>query len=211
MVNEVLSAAAVVLTVAIFWPYAAATRAGRITPHVFSWVIWTLVTVSVFFAQIADGGGIGAWPIGLSGVITAYVATLAWLRRADLEITRSDGAFLVGALSALPVWWVTSDPLWAVVILTVVDLSGFGPTARSAYHRPHEEQLRFFALAAVRNALVIAALEHHSVTTVLFPAAVGLGCLALVALLVVRRRRVPPKSLPDRSAWSARDRSQRLR
>lgn len=190
MASEILSAVAVVLTVAIFWPYAAATRAGRITPHVFSWVIWTLVTVSVFFAQLADGGGIGAWPIGLSGVITAYVATLAWFRRGDLEITRSDRVFLLVALSALPVWWLTSDPLWAVVILTGVDLSGFGPTARSAYHRPHEEQLRFFALAAARNALVVAALEHHSVTTVLFPAAVGLGCLALVALLIVRRRQV---------------------
>jgi hypothetical protein len=46
----------------------------------------------------------------------------------------------------------------------------------------------FFAMGAVRNSLVILALEHYSVTTVLFPAAVGAGCIAFVALLAWRRR-----------------------
>lgn len=43
-------------------------------------------------------------------------------------------------------------------------------------------------MGAIRNGLVILALEHYSVTTVLFPAAVGAGYAALVALLALRRR-----------------------
>lgn len=192
--REALSIAAVVLTFAMFWPYIAATRSGRIRPHVFSWVIWTLVTVSVFFAQVAGGAGVGALAIGISGCITGCVALLAWRRRADLEITRSDWGFLVAALSAIPAWWLTADPLWAVVILTGVDLSGFGPTYRAAWRRPHHEHVGFFAVGAVRNVLVIAALETVSVTTALFPAAVGVGCVLLVVLLLVRRRLVPDPS-----------------
>lgn len=191
MTREALSFAAVGLTFAMFWPYIAATRSGRIRPHAFSWVIWTLVTVSVCFAQVAGGAGIGALAIGISGVVTSYVALLAWQRRADLEITRSDWAFLTAALSALPVWWLTSDPLWAVIILTSVDLTGFGPTYRSAWRRPHHEHIGFFAIGAARNTLVVASLETVSVTTALFPAAVGVGCLILVALLLARRRTVP--------------------
>jgi hypothetical protein len=38
----------------------------------------------------------------------------------------------------------------------------------------------------VRNLLAILALEHYSMTTVLFPAAVGLGCIALVAMVAYR-------------------------
>jgi hypothetical protein len=43
-------------------------------------------------------------------------------------------------------------------------------------------------LAAVRNALAVLALEHYSLTTVLFPAAVGVACLAFVAMVGYRRR-----------------------
>ena len=191
MVKDLASAIAIILTVVIFVPYGRAALAGRIAPHAFSWLIWTLVTLSVFCAQLSDGAGVGAWPVGLSGAITASIAVLAWLGRGDVAPTRSDAYFLVAAASALPIWWATSDPVWAVLILTAIDLAGFGPTVRLAWRRPHHEQARFFALAAIRNALVVTALEHYSVATVLFPAAVGLGCLALVSLLLLRRRAVP--------------------
>lgn len=187
MHKELLSAAAIILTFALFLPYIRSIRRGETKPHVFSWVIWGLGTLIVFLAQLADHGGLGAWPIGISGVITSYIALLAYLKRSDLAITKTDWAFLVVALSALPFWFLTSDPLWTVVILTTVDLVGFGPTCRKAYVRPHDERIWFFCLSAVRNFLVLLALEHYSLTTVLFPAAVGFACLVLVALVAYRR------------------------
>jgi hypothetical protein len=90
----------------------------------------------------------------------------------------------------LPCWFFTSNPLWAVVTLTLVDLAGFGPTIRKAYVHPYNESVSFFALSAARNLLVILALEHYSLTTVLFPAAVGLSCLLVAFLLACRRRAV---------------------
>ncbi|PPE74930.1 hypothetical protein C3942_04430 [Solimonas fluminis] len=191
MSKELLSAAGIALTLAIFLPYALSVHRGRTRPHVFSWVIWALGTFVVFLAQLAGGAGIGAWPIGVSGLITMAIAVLAWRRRADLEITRGDRLFFAAALAALPCWLLTSDPLWAVVILTGVDLAGFGPTFRKAWQRPCEEPLWFYALGAVRNLLVLLALERCSATTALFPAAVGLACVALVILLAWRRRGPP--------------------
>jgi hypothetical protein len=88
----------------------------------------------------------------------------------------------------LPCWFFTSNPLCAVIILTGVDLAGFGPTFRSAYAHPHQERTGFYALAALRNAMVILALEHYSLTTVLFPAAVGIACLIFVGVVFYRRR-----------------------
>lgn len=186
--KELISAAAILVTFAMFLPYIRSIRQGRTKPHVFSWVIWALVTFVVFLAQLAGQAGVGAWAIGVSGMITVYIAWLAYARRADRTITRSDWGFLVAALSALPLWYLTADPLWAVVILTAVDLAGFGPTFRSAWARPFSEHAGFFALGALRNGLVLLALEHYSVTTALFPAAVGAGSIALVALILIRRR-----------------------
>ena len=185
--KELLSAVAVALTLIAFFPYIRSIITGAIRPHVFSWVIWGATTFGVFLAQLEDGGGTGAWPIGVSGIITIFIALLAYSKHADISITRTDWLFLVTALSSLPFWYIASDPLWAVVILTTVDVLGFGPTVRKAYYLPHSESLLFFGLFAARNLIVILALENHSVTTVLFPAVIAAACILLMSLVMYRR------------------------
>ena len=186
--KEILSAIAIALTLLAFVPYIRAIVNGTTRPHVFSWVIWGATTFVVFLAQLEGRGGVGAWPIGVSGTITLGIAGLAYVKRADMTITQADWLFLVSALSALPLWYLTSDPVWAVVILTTVDVLGFGPTARKVYRFPHSESVLFFALFAARNLIVILALEHYSVTTVLFPAVIAAACMLLIALALYRRR-----------------------
>jgi hypothetical protein len=186
--KEFLSAVAITLTFIAFFPYIRSIINGAIKPHVFSWVIWGTTTFVVFLAQLEDNGGAGAWPIGVSGSITIFVALLAYVKRADITITKTDWLFFVSAMSSLPFWYFTSDPLWAVVILTTVDVLGFGPTVRKAYILPHSESLLFFALFTARNLIVMMALENYSVTTVLFPAVIAAACILLMAMVAYRRR-----------------------
>jgi len=183
-----ISALALALTLYAFYPYLRDIAQGRVKPHVFSWVIWGTTTCAVFLAQLTAGGGIGAWVVGVSGGLSISVAVLAYLQRGDVAITRLDWGFFIAALSALPLWYVTADPLWAVVVLTTVDLLGFGPTVRKAHAAPHAESLPFFAVFLVRNLLVIVALAHWSWTTVLFPAAIALACGLVMGMIVWRRR-----------------------
>ena len=122
--------------------------------------------------------------------MTAYIAVLAYRTHSDRSITKADWVFLAVALAAFPCWFLTSNPLSAVVLLTMVDLAGFGPTFRSAYSHPHDERIGFYSLGVARNGLAVAALEHYSLTTVLFPAAVGVACVAFVAMVAYRRMRL---------------------
>jgi hypothetical protein len=186
--KELLRAVAIALTFAAFLPYIRTIVSGTTKPHVFSWIIWGTTTLVVFLAQIEGKGGVGAWPIGVSGIITIFIAFLAYVKRADITITKTDWLFFTTAMSSLPLWYLTSDPLWAVVVLTTVDVLGFGPTVRKAYSSPYSESLLFFALFTARNLLVIMALENYSVTTVLFPAVIAAACILLIALLTYRRR-----------------------
>ncbi len=185
--KEAFSVLAMTLTFAAFYPYVRAILKGKTRPHVFSWFIWAAVTFTVATAQLAGGAGVGAWPIAVSGLITGGVALLALSKSADTSIARLDWVFLALAFSALPLWWLTADPLAAVLILTSVDLLGFGPSIRKAWTLPDEENALFFTLGAVRNAFVMLALEHYSWTTALFPAAVGIACMAFVILILSRR------------------------
>jgi hypothetical protein len=77
MYKEFLSAFVIALTFIAFFPYIRSILNGTARPHVFSWVIWGSTTFIVLLAQMKDGGGAGAWPIGISGAITMYIAFLA--------------------------------------------------------------------------------------------------------------------------------------
>lgn len=185
--KELLSAIAIAITFIAFVPYIQSILQGKTKPHVFSWLIWASVTFTIFLAQLSDGGGAGAWPIGVSGLITLYVAILAYVKKSDTMITKKDWFFFILAIASLPFWYFTSNPLWAVIILTTVDLIGFAPTFRNAYHHPYEEQLTFYSLMASRNFIAIMALEHYSLTTILFPAATALACLIFIQMVILKR------------------------
>lgn len=185
--KPVLSAIAIAITLAALGPYLLASIRGAVRPHVFSWVIWGLTTLIVFAATVSQGGGAGAWPIALSAALSLAVAMVAWWRRSDVSTTRSDRLFLGAALITVPTWYLTSDPLYAVIVLTAVDLLGFGPTMRRAFIAPESESALFFLAFALRNAAVLGALEHYSLTTMLFPAAIGLACMGVVVVLLMRR------------------------
>jgi len=191
--KELYSALAIALTFIAFLPYIRSILQGITKPHVFSWVIWGSTTFVVFLAQLADKGGAGAWPIGVSGVITLYVAFLAYLKKSDNRITASDWMFFIVAMSSLPLWYFTSDPLSAVLVLTLVDVIGFGPTFRKAYCYPFDEQLRFFVIMAVRNLVSILALENYSQTTVLFPASIAFACIVFILMVLYRRKIIGEK------------------
>ena len=118
----------------------------------FSWLIWGSTTCVVFAAQLADRAGVGAWPIGVSGLVTA-------------------------------------NPLWAVLLLTLVDVLGFAPTFLKAYQFPYEEHLLFYMLITLRNLLTLAALQHYSLTTVFFPLVMAITCMLFILMVVYRRRK----------------------
>lgn len=186
--KETFSLIAIVITLAAFIPYIREIFRGTIRPHIFSWVIWGVTTLLIFLAQLEDNGGAGTWPIGVSASITIFIAYLAYLKRADVTITRVDWLFFIAALLSLPLWYLTSDPLWAVILLTAIDVAGFGPTVRKAYQFPYSESLLFFALFTLRNALVMLALENLTLTTLIFPAVMLILCVLMMAMIAYRRR-----------------------
>ena len=188
--KEIFSAIAIAITFIAFIPYIRSIHQGKTKPHAFSWIIWASVTFIIFLAQLSDGGGAGAWPIGISGLITLYVAFLAYTKKSDRLISKIDWLFFIIAMTSLPLWYLTSNPLWSVMILTTIDLLGFVPTFRKSYNHPYEEQLTFFNLMASRNLIAIIALENYSLTTLLFPAATAIACILFVLMVITRRTKI---------------------
>lgn len=186
-VKEYLSALGIALTFVAYLPYIYFIIKNKTKPHVFSWGIWGVTTIIVFLAQLSDKGGAGSWVIGVSGTLVTSIAVLAYVKKSDVTIKKIDWYFLFGAITALCFWYFSSNPLWAVVILTGMNVIGFGPTLIKAYANPFEENLNFFVILIPRNLISIAALEHYSLTTVLFPIITAMACLVLVGLVIYKR------------------------
>ena len=44
---------------------------GLTKPHIFTWFIWTLLTGIAFAGQLAGGGGLGSWVMGVTRIPNA--------------------------------------------------------------------------------------------------------------------------------------------
>ena len=187
MYKDYLSVIGIGLTFLAYIPYIHSILKNKIKPHVFSWLIWGVTTLIVFFAQLSDDGGVGAWVIGVSGVLVTGIALLAYIKKSDSSITKIDWFFLLIAILALCSWYLSSSAVSAVVVLTLMNVVGFAPTIRKSYHQPFSESLSFFVILVPRNLLSIAALEHYSVTTAFFPAVTAVACLILICVVLYRR------------------------
>jgi hypothetical protein len=185
--KAIFATIAILISAISFLPYIWSTLRGKVRPHVLSWSIWGLTTTIVFLAQRTAGAGVGAWPVGLAAMMAFLIAIIAYIKRAEIRITPTDWLFFVLALGALPLWYVTDNPLWAVLLVTAIDILGFGPTIRKAYHQPQTESVLFFSLIVLRNVFVLLALEHYSLTTALFPAAIGTMALIVAATVISQR------------------------
>lgn len=187
MIKALLSSAATLITIFAFVPYIRGILTSTIRPHVFTWIIWGLSTFIVGLAQFTARAGVGVWPILISGLITFYIAWLAYRKTSDTTITPVDWLCFIAALSAIPCWYLTHDPLSAVIILTIIDLLGYGPTLRKAYIHPHEEQALLYGIMTFRNMLVIGSFEEYSLTTLLFPIATIIANMIVMSVLWTRR------------------------
>lgn len=162
---------------------------GRTVPHLFSWLVWSLINCIGFAAQLSGGAGIASWVLGFSTLFTLTVTVTA-IFRGEKKITRSDQISLAGALLSIALWAVTQNPLWSVILISVIDCFGFYPTFRKSWQRPFDEPLFVYFISAVRFFMAIAALEVISVTTALFPATIAVANLAFVVMAAWRRRQI---------------------
>ena len=184
--SEIFGIASLLVTLLQYGPYSWRTYSGELHPHVFSYSIWGIGAAIVATAQWSAGAGPGAWAMGMVAVLCFVVVGLSL--RADVKyISKRDIWTLVAALAALPLWFYTQDPLFAVIIITLVDIAAFHMIFRKAIARPTEDSIVFYAIAIVQYALSIFATETYNLTTLLNPIALILCAAAVIAAMYLNR------------------------
>jgi hypothetical protein len=173
-------------------PYVIDTLKGKTKPHIYTWFIWGVVTLLVFFFQFNAGAGAGSWLTLSAGLVCLFIFMLSF-RHGARNITRLDAVFLMLALVALGLWVITKQPLVSVILLVVIDMLGFIPTIRKSWNKPYTETLFSYGLNTFRFAIGIYALEAYTAVTYLYPVAWLFANGLFSVLLLVRRKQVGKK------------------
>lgn len=176
-----------VLSVVSCLPYIRDIFLGKTKPHAFSWLIWSILSGVGFAAQLVEHGGAGSWVLGVATPFCVFVFFLS-LWRGERNYVMLDWISLFGALISIVLWWVTSDPTWSVVLITLIDVIAFVPTFRKAYAKPHEETISMYSMGALKFFLSIVALESFSIATWFYPAVLVLANTAFAWMLIYRRK-----------------------
>lgn len=161
---------------------------GEAKPHAFTWFVWGILGAIGFPAVLAAGGGAGAWILGMNALACLTIAGIGWQQK-RVEYDRVDWLALAGGLFGAFLWWLTSNPFYAVLLITLSDASAFGITIRKAYRFPFEENYSSFLVGIIYYVLGIFALENYNLTTWLYHAVIIVLDLVLVAVILIRRRK----------------------
>ncbi len=184
--KELLGVVSALIAVGVTIPYLWLTLKGKIKPHVYTWLIWSLTTGIAALARTLSEGGAGAWAQWASAASCILVTLLA-LSHGEKIITRGDKTALFIALLAIPVWLVTHNAFYAVAIVTCIDLVGYYPTFRKSYNAPHQEAVFNFAISNMMHILSTIALAEYSWTNILFQGAAVAANTLLIGMILVRR------------------------
>ena len=184
--KDMFGVLSLILSVVSYVPYARSIFVANTKPHAFTWLVWGAVMAIAFVAQLLDRAGAGSWATGLSAGFCLGIGVVA-LFRGEKHITRGDWIALVITLLAIPLWVVTSDPLWSVLLVTGIDAVAYYPTFRKSYAKPDEELAFKYVLTVIRYLFSLLALEHYTVVTSVYQLVSIVMEMAIVVMLLWRR------------------------
>ncbi|PFH21087.1 hypothetical protein [Burkholderia sp. JKS000303] len=171
-------------------PYALAIYRRTVRPHLFTWLVWSVVTAIAAAGQFVAGAGPSAWCTAAIAV-TCFLTFVASIFRGERGWTRIDWFFLCAALSAIPLWMLTDDPTISICLVTLIELAGLGPTVRKTLRDPWSESLAYFALCVLKYALALLALSRWNVAVAFYPSVNIIASIGICALMIVRRQALP--------------------
>lgn len=184
--KEILAIIATVVAIGGNIPYIRDAINKRVTPHPYTWFVWSIVSGITLFGQIVKGAGIGALPTAVAWIFTLSIFVFS-LRYGFKNVIKTDNYFLGGALLGLIPWVITKDPTISVVIAVGIDLIAFAPTIRKTWVRPASETPILYGANVLRHVLTLFSLQSYNIATTLHSIAMIATNTVMTNIIVFKR------------------------
>ncbi len=184
--KEVLVGVAVLFAVIGNIPYLLDVIKGRVKPHPYTWLVWSIVSLVTFFGQVVKGGGLASIPVGVSEFFTIIIFLFS-LRYGFKNIVRRDTYFLIAALLGLIPWYLTSDPTISVIVVVSIDLIAFLPTLRKTWVDADSETPILYGMNVLRHILILYSVSVYNIATTLH--SIVMICTNTLMVVFIKRKR----------------------
>jgi hypothetical protein len=185
--QEILGAIAFVISLWGTFVYIRSILTGETKPHLYTWLVFSILTCIAFIAQLSDNAGPGAWMVGVTA-LSCIATTLLSIKFGEKTRTTSDKIALIASLSAIIPWLMTKDPLLSVIMVSLIDVIAMFPTIRKSWNKPYEENLPSYWISNLKCIIALFALTNFSIVTSLYLIAIMIANTALIAVCVYRQR-----------------------
>jgi len=176
-----------IIAVVCFIPYIIDILKRKTEPHMYSWLIWTILQTIGVMAQLKEGAGYGAWALAIGAVFCFSIFLLSF-KYGTRNISKFDTFCLIASICTIIIYFAIENPVWAIIAVAIVDFVGFLPTFRKGFEEPDTETVSTFVMSATANVLSLIALQNYNVTTVFYIASLFFTNSSFAIMILLRRR-----------------------
>jgi hypothetical protein len=156
-----------IIAIVSFLPYIRDILRKKTEPHIYSWLIWTILQFIAITAQLKDGAGYGSWSL-IASMLLCFLIFVLGLKNGKKHITKFDTFCLILSLLTILVYLKINNSVVAIIMAVFINFIGFLPTLRKAYKNPQTETVVTYELGAIDNVLSLLALQNYTLVTTLY-------------------------------------------
>jgi len=161
---------------------------GSTRPNIVSQILWALLTAIAFSAQLSAGA---SWSILILGALMfnmIIIATLAMSGYGYNKYTSLDFACLGLAVAAIILWYLTAEPVLAIVLSVTASVLSAIPTFVKTYRDPHTELALAWGIAVVAAVLSLLSSTKWNIENLIFPTYLLIEALSIWSLAFFGQR-----------------------
>lgn len=162
-------------------------------PHIYTKLIWFILTGIGFVIQFKWGGGPGTWVL-LWTTITQAITLILCFKYGTKDITKLDTVLVILALLCIPLYLWVENKLIALVFIIFIDFLWYIPTWRKTYKDPYTEDLILWWFTNVKYILAVFALTEYNWHTMSYLVFLILANASLMFIIYFRRKSLEKKN-----------------
>lgn len=184
--HTVLGSVASLILFASIIPYIRSITHGTTRPSAVSWFGWALLFAIATAAQASKGLD---WSLAIPLISTISTTIIAFtaLYMGRVVWTRADGICIALGALAIILWMITKEPLAALILSMLADLSVTAPTIIKTYQDPTSEPALLWVMYVLAVTMELVATQQYTIYNLLFPVYTVIGS-AVIMVLALRGR-----------------------
>ncbi len=180
------------MTVITYSVYYYSIFTGETKPHRYTEFLYLIITWLIFTIQVSNEPSywsIYLWLIAFFSLASFLLSLKFWTN----DVTAFDKFCLWLWLITIPIWYVSWNPLYSLLLLVWLDFIATSPMMRKTFVDPYSENPYVYLIESIWLIFVLLSLTSFSLINSLYPIFIFSINIVIYLIIIIRRRIVASK------------------